>query len=251
MESCADKIPFHYETCNAVPIMVGEFSLAVDDCMPFLNARYEDVGQCDHLQLRIGSKYWEEHTKSFAMRQIATFERELGWSFWTWKLSDWAEEKNAPSSWYWSFRLASQKGFIDLHNKSLLSDICLYPPLDDYLVGGNGVNGTDDGGQDDITMHKEEKMYTYSTVPPGTTGDEPLGENHGESVIIIGFSVAQTIMVAIISFLLGASFPTLLYINEKRSQQMKLFSMSSAASENEPFRKLSTSYTSVSREDAL
>lgn len=91
LESCANTVPLHFETCNAVPVMVGEFSIAIDDCMPFLNARFEDVGQCDHINLRQNDQYWQNHLRSFAMRQISTFEKELGWSFWNWKLSDFAE----------------------------------------------------------------------------------------------------------------------------------------------------------------
>jgi len=246
LESCADKIPFHYETCNALPIIIGEFSLAVDDCMPFLNARFEDVGQCDHLDLRIGSSYWQEHTRSFAMRQIATFERELGWSFWTWKLSDWAEEKNAPSSWYWSFRLASEMGFIDLMNSTLLDDICLHAPPDDYMTSGNGRNGTDDGGMDDISMRG--KTYPYSSVPPGTAGDEPLGST--QAVTVVGFSTMDVSLVALVSFLLGAFFPTLLYINEKRSQKMKVLAVCSPF-EIESHQNRRLSYQSISGDDVF
>lgn len=151
LEACANKIPLHYQTCNAVPVLVGEFSLAIDDCMPYVNARFQDVGQCNHLSLRNNSRFWDEHMTSFAMRQISTFERELGWSFWTWKLSEYAEKNSQPSSWYWSFRLAHQKGYINLHNKTEQT-ICFTNPLDDYLDGGDAVDGTDDGGMDDIDM---------------------------------------------------------------------------------------------------
>ena len=63
LESCANKIPLHYETCNAVPVFAGEWSIAVDDCMPFLNARFEDVGQCDHIDLRKDDPYWQNHLR--------------------------------------------------------------------------------------------------------------------------------------------------------------------------------------------
>jgi hypothetical protein len=86
-EACAYKIPLHYETCNALPVLVGEFSIAIDDCMPYLNAQHENYGQCDNINLRINSSWWDAHIQSYAMRQIVTFERELGWTFWAWKLS--------------------------------------------------------------------------------------------------------------------------------------------------------------------
>jgi hypothetical protein len=218
--------------------------------MPFLNARFQDVGQCDHLNLRIGSEYWMEHTRSFAMRQISTFERELGWSFWTWKLSDWAEEKNAPSSWYWSFRLASKMGLIDLHNETVLSDICLRPPPDDYITGGNAINGTDDGGMDDISIEEGDKFMPYSSVPPGTAGDEPLGDVDGEfstkNVIVLGYSSNQTFLIALTSFFLGAIFPTMLYINEKR---LRIRVSSHSAYESRPIQSSVTSYSKVSYDE--
>lgn len=49
------------------------------------------------------------------------------------------------------FRLAHQKGYINLHNKTEQT-ICFTNPLDDYLDGGDAVDGTDDGGMDDIDM---------------------------------------------------------------------------------------------------
>lgn len=42
--------------------------------------------------------------RSFAHRQIDVYERELGWSFWTWKLDKHAEG-TAHSAPLWSFRL--------------------------------------------------------------------------------------------------------------------------------------------------
>lgn len=50
--------------------------------------RFADYGQCDNIEEREGNSWWTEHTLSFAMRQIAMYEREMGWSFWTWKLED-------------------------------------------------------------------------------------------------------------------------------------------------------------------
>lgn len=50
--------------------------------------RFADFGQCNNLAEREGSSWWTEHTRSFAMRQMGMFEREMGWSFWTWKLED-------------------------------------------------------------------------------------------------------------------------------------------------------------------
>ena len=45
--SCGFKSPLHFQTCNALPVFVGEFSLAIDNCMPNLDARFADYGQCN------------------------------------------------------------------------------------------------------------------------------------------------------------------------------------------------------------
>ena len=47
--------------------------------------QFMDVGQCNNIGLRETSEkiWWDNHTSSFAMRQIAMFEQELGWAFWT------------------------------------------------------------------------------------------------------------------------------------------------------------------------
>lgn len=52
------------------------------------NDRFADYGQCKHLKQREESSWWTEHTRSFAVRQMAMYEREMGWAFWTWKLED-------------------------------------------------------------------------------------------------------------------------------------------------------------------
>jgi hypothetical protein len=131
--ACGYKSQLHFQTCNAVPVMVGEFSLAIDNCMPYLDARYADYGQCKDIKSRITSPWWKSHVKSFAMRQIATAERELGWAFWTYKVDDECEA-NEPSAAFWSFRLAAKLGFID---KSFYGrkDACTHAPLMDYDLG--------------------------------------------------------------------------------------------------------------------
>jgi hypothetical protein len=76
--------------------------------------QFENFGQCDNLKVRLGGAndtFWREHLRSFAMRQLATFEDELGWTFWTWKVSEAAQSD--PSSVYWSFSQAVKEGLID------------------------------------------------------------------------------------------------------------------------------------------
>jgi hypothetical protein len=134
--ACSYKSQLHFQTCNVVPVLVGEFSIAIDNCMPHLDARFADYGQCRDIASRLESPWWIRHIKSFAMRQIATAERELGWSFWTYKL-DSTVEATEPSSYFWSFRLAAKKGFID---KSFYGrhDACLHAPIADWELGDEG-----------------------------------------------------------------------------------------------------------------
>jgi hypothetical protein len=130
---CSYKSQLHFQTCNVVPVMVGEFSLAIDNCMPHLDARYADYGQCKSVGERLDSPWWDRHIKSFAMRQISTYERELGWAFWTYKLEEHIEDSQ-PAAYFWSYRLAVNKGYVD---KSFFGnrDACLYAPIDDFALG--------------------------------------------------------------------------------------------------------------------
>lgn len=136
--ACTYKSQLHFQTCNVVPVFVGEFSIAIDNCMPHLDARFEEFGQCRDIASRLESPWWNRHIQSFAMRQISTAERELGWAFWTYKL-DSKVEASEPSSYFWSFRLAASKGFID---KSFYGrrDACLYAPVSDWEVGDDENN---------------------------------------------------------------------------------------------------------------
>ena len=84
-----------FKSCTSLPVFVGEWSLAIDNCMGMLNGspgfpktrNNWDAGQCrdDSLQNRTKTQWWTDHIQSFASRQIFTFEQQLGWSFWTWK----------------------------------------------------------------------------------------------------------------------------------------------------------------------
>jgi hypothetical protein len=161
--ACSYKSQLHFQTCNVVPVLVGEFSIAIDNCMPHLDARFADYGQCRDLASRLESPWWIRHIKSFAMRQIATAERELGWSFWTYKL-DTKVEATEPASYFWSFRLAAKKGFVD---KSFYGrrDACLYAPVSDWELGDEGMLM---GG----VQHVHEKKNTTSYLRKGNQESE-------------------------------------------------------------------------------
>lgn len=151
---CSYKSQLHFQTCNVVPVVVGEFSLAIDNCMPHLDARYADYGQCKNIGERLSSPWWDKHIKSFAMRQISTYERELGWAFWTYKLEENIEDSQ-PSAYFWSYRLAVEKGYVD---KSFFGnrDACLYAPIADFHEG--------DSKQTSPAIEKASAIATYQTV---------------------------------------------------------------------------------------
>ena len=96
---------------------------------------------------------------------------------------DFAEENEAPNSWYWSFRLAAEHGYIDLSNNEEILHACDYDPPDDYLTGGDGVNGTDDGGMDDLS----NTDFPYSSIPPGEQFDTPYQLNQTQKNIVDGW----------------------------------------------------------------
>ena len=58
-------------------VVAGEFSLAIDNCIPDLQGstteanQFLNFGQCENVMARAGNSWWQNHTKSFAMRQIS------------------------------------------------------------------------------------------------------------------------------------------------------------------------------------
>ena len=46
--ACGFKAPLHFTTCTRAPTLVGEFSLAIDNCMPHIDPNFADFGtlQC-------------------------------------------------------------------------------------------------------------------------------------------------------------------------------------------------------------
>jgi hypothetical protein len=96
------------------------------------------VGQCANIADRASSPWWNRHIKSFASRQIETYERELGWLFEAYKLDEQTEASH-PSAVYWSFRMAAAAGFIDLSN---ISPGCAHKPVADFAIGDDSYAPT-------------------------------------------------------------------------------------------------------------
>lgn len=107
-----------YKSCVSLPTYTGEWSLTIDNCIPLLQGstshanQFVNWGQCNNLAARDNDPWWDNHTKSFAMRQIAMFERELGWAFWTYKLHT-DEQMQDRRNKVWCFKCAVQEGWID------------------------------------------------------------------------------------------------------------------------------------------
>jgi len=104
--ACGYGSMLRFKTCTSLPTLVGEWSLANDDCISIIRgAQYsvqnKDYGQCLHLKERVGNQWWKDHYRQFGYKQMAMAERELGWFFWTWKTGPGTEED--PSVAYWSY----------------------------------------------------------------------------------------------------------------------------------------------------
>jgi len=133
--ACGYGSMLRYKTCVSLPTLVGEWSLAIDDCMGNIrgqdySVQFHDFGQCKNLRARVGDPWWREHVNSFAARQMAMAERELGWYFWTWKTGMGA--KGDPSNAYWSYVDAVQAGFIN----STLTDAWIKPACNFFVDDG-------------------------------------------------------------------------------------------------------------------
>jgi len=134
--ACGYGSMLRYKTCVSLPTMVGEWSLAIDDCIGNIrgqeySVQFHNYGQCDHLKERIGNPWWKEHINSFAAKQMAMAERELGWYFWTWKTGYGTEKDDCNA--YWSFVDAVKAGYITVP----LSDNWITPACN-YRVEDGG-----------------------------------------------------------------------------------------------------------------
>eukprot|EP00662_Eupelagonemidae_sp_cell21_P026697 gene26697-17520_t len=107
-----------FKSCTSLPVLTGEWSLAIDNCMPLLNGapgvpntrNNWNAGQCGRAADRLDSLWWTVHFQNLANRQIYTFEQQLGWTFWTYKLDDVVNKD--PSAPMWSMSLAFDRGYI-------------------------------------------------------------------------------------------------------------------------------------------
>jgi len=126
--ACGYGSMLRFKTCISLPTFVGEWSLAVDDCMGVLrgaesSVQFQDFGQCKNLKQRVGDPWWIQHYRNFAIKQMAMAERELGWFFWTWKTGPGSDLD--PSVAYWSYSHAVKAGIIPhSFNETMVKTAC-------------------------------------------------------------------------------------------------------------------------------
>jgi len=113
--ACGYGSMLRFKTCLGLPTFVGEWSLAIDDCIHIIRGAGSSVqtrnfGQCNNLPQRVNDPWWIQQYQKFALKQMAMAERELGWFFWTWKTGPGSEVD--PSVNYWSFSKAIQAKII-------------------------------------------------------------------------------------------------------------------------------------------
>jgi glucan 1,3-beta-glucosidase len=113
--ACGYGSMMRFKTCIGLPTLMGEWSLAIDDCINIIrgagsSVQTRDYGQCKNLQARVNDPWWKQQYQKFAYKQMAMAERELGWFFWTWKTGPGTE--NDPSVNYWDYSKAIAAGII-------------------------------------------------------------------------------------------------------------------------------------------
>jgi len=84
--ACGYGSMLRFKTCTSLPKFVGEWSLAIDDCISIIrgsehSVQERDYGQCLHLTERVGNEWWVERYRNFGYKQMSMAERELGWFF--------------------------------------------------------------------------------------------------------------------------------------------------------------------------
>jgi len=126
--ACGYGSMLRFKNCIGIPVFVGEWSLAVDDCIGIIrgaggSVQNHNYGQCKNLRERVGDPWWTLHYQIFASKQMAMAERELGWFFWTWKTGPGTE--GDPSVAYWSYSKAIQARIIPAPlNNSMIAEAC-------------------------------------------------------------------------------------------------------------------------------
>jgi hypothetical protein len=148
MMACLGRSPIEYALCyRGLPAyVVNGFNLAIDNCIDKDSVDFVDYGQCGRFDETIDSGWWHAHRKSFAKRQLASFEAGAGWTFDAWKLYKENPRKvdviDKPAK-LWTLKNVAAAGLMpNLHNTHPSQHGCLVPPANDVALGDDTLAPT-------------------------------------------------------------------------------------------------------------
>ncbi len=148
MMACLGRSPIEYALCyRGLPAyVVNGFNLAIDNCIDKDSVDFVDYGQCGRFDETIDSGWWHAHRKSFAKRQLASFEAGAGWTFDAWKLYKENPKKvdviDKPAK-LWTLKNVAAAGLMpNLHNTHPSQHGCLVPPANDVALGDDTLAPT-------------------------------------------------------------------------------------------------------------
>jgi hypothetical protein len=140
--ACIGRSPLEFATCwKRVPVFVAKgFDLTIDNCVHKHDSAFTfvDYGQCGRFDETVGSGWWARHRKSFATRQIFSYEHGLGWSFAAWKLhGDSGSAVDTPASLL-ALKNVAAAGLLPSLDGDARDDViqaCLNGPEADFALG--------------------------------------------------------------------------------------------------------------------
>lgn len=137
--ACTRRAPLEYAQCfHGIPVFVANgFDLSIDNCIyKGISDTFVDYGQCNRFDETENSDWWEAHRKSFAEKQIFSYEKGLGWSFSAWKLygETHVGAMDSPAKLL-SLQDVSAAGLLPPLDSVSSSLACLNPPASDFVLG--------------------------------------------------------------------------------------------------------------------
>jgi hypothetical protein len=173
MVACLSRSAIEYSACyrNVPAFVFNGFNLAIDNCIDKESVDFVDYGQCGRFNETIESDWWHRHRKSFAERQLASFETGVGWTFDAWKL--YKEDPRTvdvidqPAK-LWTLKNVAAAGLLPSLTDPAPGQLgCLIPPINDVALGDDTLAPTAgpppacDGG-----WWSEEKGKCDYWIPP-------------------------------------------------------------------------------------
>jgi hypothetical protein len=148
MMACLSRSAIEYSACyRGVPAYVFKgFNLAIDDCIDKDSVDFVDYGQCGRFNETVDSNWWHAHRKSFAERQLASFETGAGWTFDAWKLykedHKTVDVIDTPAK-LWTLKNVAAAGLLPSLTDASPGQLgCLDPPINDIVLGDDTLAPT-------------------------------------------------------------------------------------------------------------